>query len=178
VAWGRQEEVVTYVRGADRFHVVARRLRDTANRKELVAELRKGILAATPDLKDAVRDHAADFLPDAYAAELVPSLRMRTNTSVSGLAVTVTLTVTATGRGGNPRQVGDLEDGDLRHPVFGRTRALKRHAVHRATSRLNPWVKQRVRPGFVSEPMTKAAPAVRRQIEDAVDRVLKKITQG
>lgn len=164
--------------GADKFHTVARRLKGAADRKDLVKEMRKGITSAVPALREAVRESAPEHLPDRYAAELVPSLRFRTNTAVSGSTVRVTVAVTATGRGGNARQVGDLEDGDLRHPVFGRTRALKRHAVHRATSMPNPWVNQRVKPRFVAEPMTEKAPAVRQQIEAAVDRVLAKLTGG
>jgi hypothetical protein len=169
---------VTTVVGADRFYDVAKRLRGAANRKDLVKEMRTGITKAVPALREAVKAHAADYLPDAYAAEILPSLRFRTNTKTSGDTVTVTMTVTATGQGGNARQIGDLEDGDLRHPVFGRTRALSRHAVHRATSMANPWVNQSVKPNFVSEPMTEAAPAVRKEIEAAVDRVLTKITGG
>lgn len=166
------------VRGGDRFHRVARKLRTAADSKALVREMRKGILDAVPALKDAVRERAADYLPDRYAAELVPSLRMTTVTTTSGDQVTVRLTVRARGKGGHPRQVGDVEDGLLRHPVWGRTRALRRHAVHRSTSKPNPWVAQRVRPGFVTEPMGDKQPAVRRQIEAAVDRVLDKITEG
>ncbi len=164
------------VRGADRFQVVARRLRLAADRKDLTRELRKGILDAVPALKDAVRADAATYLPDAYVAELVPSLRMTTSSTLSGDQVTVRLSVTAKGKGGNPRQVGDLEGGDLRHPVFGRTRPLKRHAKYRATSQANPWAAQRVKAGFVSKPMLGRQPTVRREIEAAVDRVLNKIT--
>jgi hypothetical protein len=116
-----------------------------------------------------VRESASEHLPDRYAAELVPSLRFRTNTAVSGSTVRVTVAVMATGRGGSARQVGDLEDGDLRHPVFGR---------RRKSGRPNPWAHQRVKPNFVSEPMTEAAPAVRKEIEAAVDRVLTQITGG
>jgi hypothetical protein len=166
------------VRGATKFHVVARRLRTAANSKELVRELREGINKATPTLKDAVRAQAAAFLPDAYAAELVPSMRFQTSTSTAGDQVTVRLTVTARGHGGNLRQVGTIEDGILRHPVFGRTRKLRRHYVRKATSKPNPWSAQRVRPGFVTEPMSDQRPAVRAEIEAAVDRVLNKITEG
>ncbi|WP_319460089.1 hypothetical protein [Micromonospora sp. RTP1Z1] len=164
------------VRGADRFRVVARRLRTAADRKDLTRELRKGILDAVPELKDAVKSEAHAYLPDRYAGELVPSLRMTTSSTLTGDQVTVRISVTAKGKGGHARQVGALEDGDLRHPVFGRTRALKRHAVHKATSRVNPWVNQNVRAGWVSKPMLARQPAVRKQIEAAVDRVLDKIT--
>ncbi len=166
------------VHGGDRFRVVARRLRTAADRKDLVRELRVAILDAVPGLKDAVREGAPGYLPDTYAAELVPSLRMTTSTTTSGDQVTVRISTTAQGRGGNPRQVGDLEAGRVKHPVFGRSRALKRHAVHRATSRLNPWVTQAVKPKFVTEPMEAGRPGVRREIEAAVDRVLDKITKG
>lgn len=166
----------TQVVGGDRFRVVARRLRTAADRKDLVRELRKGILDAVPALKDAVRGQAVGYLPDRYARELVPSLRMTTATSVAGDQVTVRLSVTAKGKGGSARQLGDIEGGALRHPVFGRTRPLKRHARHKATSKSNPWVTQKVRPGFVTEPMLAARPQVRREIEEAVDRVLDKIT--
>ncbi|OKI47308.1 hypothetical protein [Micromonospora sp. CB01531] len=167
-----------HVEGVDRFRVVARRLKQAADRKELTRELRKGILKAVPDLKNAVREDAAAYLPDAYAEELVPALRMTTSSSFNGDQVTVRITVTAVGKGGNARHVGALEDGDLRHPVFGRSRALKRHAVHKATSKANPWVRQQVKPGFVSKSMNAGQPAVRREIEAAVDRVLDKIARG
>ncbi|MGX4657105.1 hypothetical protein ACWCHM_26150 [Micromonospora sp. SCSIO 07396] len=166
------------VRGADRFRVVARRLRTAADRKDLVKELRKGITAATPTLKDAVRSAAPSYLPDRYAGVLVPALRMTTTTSTTGDQVTVRLSVTAQGAKGNPRQVATAEAGRLKHPVFGRTRPLKRHAKHRATSRANPWVTQVVRPGFVTKPMLAEVGAVRKEIEGAVDRVLAKLTEG
>lgn len=166
------------VRGGDRFRAVTRRLRTAADRKEMTRELRKGILDAVPALKDAVRAEAAAHLPDRYAADLVPSLVMRTSTTTTGDQVTVRITTTAKGARGNARQVGDLEAGKLKHPVFGRSRALKRHALHKATSRVNPWVTQAVKPRFVTGPMLAARPAVRREIEAAVDRVLEKITRG
>ncbi|MEW2442785.1 hypothetical protein [Micromonospora marina] len=162
--------------GADRFRVVGRRLRTAADRKELTRELRKGILDAVPALKDAVRADAAGYLPDRYAAELVPSLRMTTSSSLAGDQVTVRISVTGKGAKGNARQVGDVEGGTLRHPVFGRTRPLRRHALHKATSQVNPWVTQAVRPGFVTKPMLAKRSAVRAEIEAAVDRVLDKIT--
>lgn len=166
------------VRGVDRFRRAARALRTAADRKELTREMRKGILDAVPALKDAVRDGASVYLPDRYAAELAPALRMTTSTSTTGDQVTVRISTTAKGRGGHPRQVDQLEAGTLRHPVFGRTRALKRHAKHKATSMKNPWSAQAVRPRFVTEPMTNAAPQVRPKIEAAVDRVLDKIARG
>lgn len=153
---------MTTVVGADRFHTVARKLKGAADRKELVKEMRTGILKAVPALREAVKAQAADYLPDKYAAELAPSLRFRTTTKTGGSTVTVAQTVTASGRGGSARHVGDLEDGDLRHPVFYR----------------RAWVNQRVKPRFVAEPMTEKAPAVRKEIEAAVDRVLTKLTGG
>lgn len=158
--------------------MVARRLQGAADRKAMVRELRRGILDAVPALKQAVRDSADEFLPDTYAAELVPSLKFTTATSTAGDQVTVRLTVTARGPGGSPRHIGAIEDGDLRHPVFGRTRGIKRHAKHKATSKANPWVVQRVTPGVVTEPMGRGRPAVRKQIEAAVDRVLDQISGG
>jgi hypothetical protein len=162
--------------GVDRFRAVTRRLRTAADRRDLTRELRKGILDAVPALKDAVKADAADYLPNTYAAELVPSLRFTTSASLTGDQVTVTVAVTAAGARGHPRQVATEEAGRLKHPVFGRTRPLRRHAKHRATSKANPWVTQAVRPGFVSKPMLAARPEVRREIEAAVDRVLDKIT--
>lgn len=166
------------VRGGDRFRAVAQKLRTAADRKELTRDLRAGILEAVPELKDAVREDAADFLPDAYAEELAAALQFRTNTTTTGDQVTVRITATAKGRGGNARAVGDVEAGTVRHPVHGRTRALKRHAQHRATSMKNPWVAQRVKPGFVTEPMTKRRLVVRKKIEQHVDQLLERIARG
>lgn len=164
-----------HVEGVDRFRAVTRRLRTAADRKDLTRELRRGILDSVPALKDAVREDSAGYLPDRYAAELVPALKMSTASTLTGDQVTVRITVTASGAKGNSRQVATLEAGRLKHPVFGRTRPLKRHWRYRATSMKNPWVTQAVTPGFVSRPMLAGRPAVRREIEAAVDRVLNKI---
>lgn len=164
--------------GANRFKVVARQLRTAANRNDLLTEMRKGITKATPVLRDAVKERADEFLPNRYAAELVGSMRVTTVTRTTGDQVTVTMTVTAKGHGGNARKVGEVEKGRLRHPVYGRDRKLRRHWVHKATSSVNPWVEQHVKPGFVAKPMADKAPDVRKEIEAAVDRVLEKITEG
>lgn len=168
--------MIVDVRGADRFRVVTRRLRTAADRKELTRELRKGILDAVPALKEAVEEDPEAYLPDRYAAELMPFLTMRTSSTLTGDQVTVRVTVTAKGVEGHARHVGEVEAGRLKHPVYGRTRPLKRHWKYKATSMANPWVTQSVKPGFVTEPMHGARGAVRREIEAAVDRVLDKIT--
>ncbi|MCX4468722.1 hypothetical protein OOK41_00050 [Micromonospora sp. NBC_01655] len=65
-------------------------------------ELRKGILDAVPALKAAVRADAAAYLPDRYARELVPSMRMTTATTTTGDQVTGTDALAAKGCGVTP----------------------------------------------------------------------------
>lgn len=116
-------------------------------------------------------------MPSGYAPVLARSLRFRTQVRASHSTARVLFRVYGDGRR-EQRDVAALNKGTLRHPVFGRTRPLKRHAKHRATSKANPWVPQKVRKGFVDRPADRLTPEVARQMQAVVDWVGDQIARG
>jgi hypothetical protein len=72
-----------------------------------------------------------------------------------------------------------MDRGELRHPVFGRSRRLKLRSALRkrlgAGRSVNPWVEQRIKPGLVVEPAMRAMPAAVQKLDEAVHRVTEKI---
>jgi hypothetical protein len=142
--------------GTGRFRDVARALRLAD--ASMTKKLRKKISDAVPPLRDAVRTHAPEYLPDNYAEVLVPDLRFATRTDTAGAEVRVTVNVTA-----KRRYLDDLERGRLSHPLWG-----NRHH----------WYRQATKPRVVTEPMEGAVDEVRKKIENAVDEVLDEIVRG
>lgn len=127
--------------------------------KTLTREFRKGIQRAARPLQTKVKAGVPQYLPSGYAQTLQKALALRTGVLQSGVRIT------ATGKGKRrPREVARMDAGVLRHPVFGRYR--------------DPWVNQRVKPGFFRDPLRAGAPDVRKAIADVLDRVAAKIAAG
>lgn len=150
--------------------------------KEVGAEgLGKGmaagmVIAARP-LEPAVRAAAQSRMPSGYASTLSKSLKFRTTIRSFKYVARVTWRVHGDGQS-ERRDVPALNRGILRHPVYGRTRRLKHHARHKATSLANPWVAQRVRPGFVDDPLRELGQNVAKEMDKVVDQVAAKLTRG
>jgi len=100
--------------------------------------------------------HLRPYMPDPYADVLASDLavsvlkRAGPNPGVS---------LRAKGRA-RARRVAQLNAGRLSHPLWGN----RQH-----------WYGQAVRPGFFDDPVARAGPEVRRQIQEAVRRVIAKI---
>lgn len=133
-------------------------------------QMSKQLRAATRPLAKEIRAEVPKAMPSGYAPVLSKSLRFRQAIKESRSTAQVTYRVYGDGQK-ERRDVIRLNQGVLRHPVFGRTRPLKRHAIHRATSMVNPWVAQKVRPGFVDRPVDRLSPQVGRQMEAVLDYV-------
>ena len=70
------------------------------------------------------------------------------------------------------RDVAAVNAGWLRHPVYGRIRRLKS-----GVSIANPWVQQRVPPGFVDRPASRLPSRLVRDSLDALDAVIAEIVR-
>lgn len=154
------------LQGADKLDALGERLR-RAGRTDLLAELKREMRKPPKRLEAAVRAEVAPRMPAGYERPLGSSLRFRTSFP---RGATVGVSVTMDGRG---RAVRALDAGILKHPVFGRRRRTTRGRVFN-----NPWVTQRIQPGFFTQP----ARRVLRQVQDdtvaAIDRVAAKIAKG
>jgi hypothetical protein len=141
---------VIEVRGAEQFAQLSKRLRDAAN-KDLQKEMSLSISRAMRPLTAAIRASAASTLPQSggLAARIAKS-SMRTRRRAMGITLIAS----------NPYTLQKLDDGSVRHPVYG----------HR-----NVWVTQSVTPGWWTRPTTAFAPQARQAVQKALDDVAAKI---
>lgn len=145
------------ITGADQLADLSRALRTVGadERKGLRRELYRGIMRATKPLKKAAQDSAHANLPQRGGlAARVGKSKFRTKTTGGGQNVGVR--ITSSGGSG-------LDRGRLRHPVFGNR---------------SVWVTQQVEPEWFTRPMRAGAPAVQREILQAMDDVAAKIARA
>ena len=155
------------VTGAADFAALSRRLKEageTGLRRELYKAIDKSAQDLTKEIKST--QHLKPYLPDPYAEVLAADLSVRIYKR-SGRDPH--LTVRAEGRTKKRKLVQLDERGLLVHPVFGR--GDRRDWTWRPQFRS-------VRPGFFSDPVERAAPAVRKQIEAAMRETARKLTTG
>lgn len=143
---------------------LARQLRQAA-KVDLPKEMDKGLLDAGDAIGHGVRDATDIYMPAGYEATFSRSLVIRA-TLQRGVKRGVSLVATAFGRKGHPRQVDNLERGQLRHPVFDSTRRR--------------WAKlpQRIRAHWFSEPARFALPAAIRKLDQAAGRLARKLNNN
>lgn len=143
-------------RGSDKLDSLAHRL-EAAGRRDLEEELDAELRKPARRLRSAVYAAVPPHMPVGYEVPLATSLRFNENirTGGSGGRVQVTLS--------SRRDIRALEDGRLRHPVFGNQ---------------DVWVVQRIRPGFWSEPTERVMGEVQDGMVAALDRVAAKIAGG
>jgi hypothetical protein len=153
------------------MEAAAREFADLAKNLRAVGEedLRRELLRAVDDaarpLGEAIGNvaHLRDYMPDRYADVLARDLRVSTHKTTGGTDPGVTILVRAptVGRGG--RKVRQRNTGLITHPLFGD----KEH-----------WFTQTagMRAGFADDPVSRAAPAVRDRIEEAVKRITEQAT--
>jgi hypothetical protein len=171
------------VLGTKNLEVVAAKLR-AAGRTDLIREMRRGIEDAVDPLPRAIRASALATLPSSggYAATLAASLDFKVSTRLSGRTVRVIMTTVGEGKR-QRREIVRVDQGVLRHPVYGRTRYRKWRTVDGKRVRIpgagqpipNPWVAQRVRPHFWTRPVDDNKDKVVREVADAIARVAAKI---
>jgi len=145
---------VIEVRGADQLGDLSRRLK-AAGDKGMQRELYAAINRATKPMKEAVKRSAATELPRRGGlAETVAGGKFRTQRRTSKKASGVR--IVATGK----LDIRGMDRGRLRHPVFGNR---------------SVWVTQQIAAGWWTRPLEHAAPAVRVDLEKAMDVIAKKI---
>lgn len=124
--------------------------------RELNSELKK---AAEP-LIDVVEQHLSDYLPDRYARVLSRTLTVRVSRSTKGDGAGLKLVGAAKGVK-KKRHLRVINDGTLRHPVYGNPEA---------------WTDQGVRPGFWSQPLDTSREIPAKHMRRAVQNTIRKLT--
>lgn len=110
-------------------------------------------------IQDAVRPTAEQHIPQSALSTLprrgglaakIARLKVETTAQLQASTIAVRLKP-----GSGSRQVGQINDGTVRHPVFRR----------------GAWVTQSVRPGFFSRPIEADAPQFRKSIQQVMQDV-------
>jgi hypothetical protein len=158
------------VSGAMELDALARRLREAGDRT-LLTELRRGLTKATKPIGPAIQGNLRGHIPSGFRPTLSKALRFKTSVKTQGRLVAVTFVVTAEGSK-EMRKVGAMDEGTLRHPVWGRYRYSKQ-----GSRRKNPWVAQKIRPGFASGAFTHQVTNIRRTVVASMHDVAQKITK-
>lgn len=166
---------VSFTGAGDLYRVAA--WANEAGRKDLRAQLDRASRRAGRIVEDEIRRSTDTYIPRHFEQRFKQNLETRTEVRLAN-GRRITVVVGARGKS-RRRHVRQMNEGDLRHPVFGRTRRLRarsklreRHAGGRMP---NQWVTQRIRPGLASEPGMRAMPAAKAEIQKAVGRVAAKL---
>ena len=142
--------------GPEQLARISRQLREEANRG-LRRELDKALREAVAPLRTALPESARETLPKrgGLAGQIAASrISVRRIPAARGGGLRLTAT--------NPRALRLLNRGRVRHPVFGR----------------EPWVTQKVRPGWWDRPIEQAGPDVQAAVKEAVGRVADRIERA
>lgn len=144
-------------RGARELAALAKRLKDEGN-GSLRKELLKGIYGAGKQAIPEVRRSATRMLPrrGGLAAQIAAQ-SFTSRASLSGSSVSVRLI------GQGMKELGDIDAGRLRHPVFGNR---------------DVWEAQSVTAGFFSGTMQAQAPSIRREIDKTMNDVAHRLTRS
>jgi hypothetical protein len=162
------------VTGAAQLRALAAHIKRTGD-KGLGREMSTALTKAVAPIDRAITAEAGKAMPSGYRGVLTASLRHRRSTRTQARSASVRLTTTGAGRK-DDRDLPALNAGNLRHPVFGRSRRIKR-GPRAGTAQPNPWSVTRIRPGFYDRGIEKAADAAERQLlvvlDDFADRLAK-----
>lgn len=148
-------------RGAkQQFVAAAKRLNAEGKAgRGLWKELNTAIRDSVEPMTDTVLRHLEHYLPDNYAKTLRRTLTVRVSRATRGASAGLKLVGVAKGRS-RKRHVRVINDGVLRHPVYGNTEV---------------WVDQSVKPGFWSDPLNASRDIPAKEIRRAVARTIKRI---
>ncbi|WP_433114295.1 hypothetical protein [Micromonospora sp. CA-246542] len=112
-------------------------------------EMNRGFERAVQPLGPAIQAEVPKAMPSGYAPVLSRSLQFRLSRRTRRQSTELRYKVYGDGQK-ERRDVPALNKGNLRHPVYGKRRKA--------------WVSQKVRPGFIDEPMKRLVPNVKREM--------------
>ena len=159
------------VKGAAALHRAAAQIR-AEGRKDLAKEMSKALSKAIDPVRESIRQSAGEVMPRSggYNAVFEKYLRFRTNRTNRANEASVNLATYADGAS-ERRDIRALERGDLRHPVYGRSRPGARKGERIA----NPWAVTSIRAGFwqrgTDGALDEAQEALETVIEDLAERL-------
>lgn len=147
------------IRGAATYEQVAAQIR-AEGRKDLSREMGLALTRAVEPVKVSIEREAAAVMPSGYVDLLTGSMRHRISRRNGGQSAQVVLRTYADGKK-ERRDVGSLNKGVLRHPLWGRKKT---------------WYVTTIRAGFhdrgTEQAMDSAAEALGEVVDDFAARLI------
>lgn len=140
---------------AEDFTRIARELKK-AERTDLRKELYRGLNRSSKTARQSVLDSLPSYMPDSYASVLRADLKL--STSAKG-GKSPEIRIRAKGKK-KTRFLGPLDQGRLRHPLFGNRRF---------------WYSQQNKPGFWTETLSLHSDEIKENLEQSMAEVLRQI---
>jgi hypothetical protein len=158
------------VAGQAELRKVAAHIRAVGD-KGLGREFAKALERAVEPVKKAIVASASATMPSGYKETLTRSLKHRRTTRASAREATVRLATHGEGKQ-ERRDLTALNLGNLRHPVFGRSRRTKLGRV------ANPWSVTSIRSGFHDRAVEKAKPEAEKAVLEVLGDFADRLTKG
>lgn len=158
--------------GAARLRQVAADIRATGN-EGLGRQMSRALAGTTKPISAAITAEAMRVMPESggYRAVLSKSLRYKTSQRTAGRTAQLKLITYADGTG-ERRDVESLEKGELRHPVYGRSRTVRGQRVP------SPWAVTRIRPGFHERGTKGAGDEAEQRLGAVLDDFAERLAKG
>lgn len=163
------------IAGAAQLRRVAAAIRAEGD-KGLGKQMGEALRRAARPVQASVRTEYAKLpVKGGYAAEFSKSLRFRTALKAGARVAAFRLLTFADGTS-ERRDIQALEGGKLRHPVYGRSRKLRR-GKRAGTIVANPWAVTTVRGGFHRRGTDDAADAAEREMTKVLDEFASRLAK-
>lgn len=165
------------IQGAAQYRALARQFA-AEGRKGLGPQLRRHLQAADREIEASIDRSAEATMPSRGGYRGVYTRSQRHKASIRATAHTAVLTITTFADGRSQRRdIRRLNEGQLRHPVYGRSRRLRR-GRRAGTAIPNPWATTAIRPGFWTRPTAQAGPVIEKGFGRALDELTQRLAKG
>ncbi len=165
--------VSVQINGSAQLRRVADGIRATGDRG-LGKEMSSGLRKVAKPVQTSIRASADETMPSGggYQAAFAKSLRFRTDLRNARRDAFFKLTTFADGKA-ERRDIGSLNRGKLRHPVYGRSRP-KRGGGRQP----NPWAVTSIKPGFHDRGTAAAADLAEKEMSTVLDDLASRLAKG
>lgn len=159
------------IKGIAELRKLAAHIRATGD-KGLGKEMARALEKAVEPVKTAIVESAEETMPSGYAETLARSLRHRRTTRAAARQASVRLATFGEGKT-ERRDVVALNQGNLRHPVFGRSRRTRRGG-----RKSNPWAVTSIKSGFHDRGVRAGGPEAEKRLLVVLDDFAARIAKG
>lgn len=162
--------------GAAQFRRLAAQIREAGN-DDLGKEMSKALARVAEPVKVEITKETLASMPSegGYQALMSKSLKHRISRRVAGKTAQLLVRTYADGTN-ERRDIQRLNKGELRHPVYGRSRRIK-VGVRKGTIIRNPWSVTEIRGDFYRRGTDRAAATAQKElmvvVEDLSQRMIK-----